>query len=288
MKDLSVKPKINWKKEAKFIPGYLIILLWVLFTFYVISWIILASFSTTREIFSGQLFQFATGFHISNYIKVWRAHMVSTYFLNSLIYTISACTLVILIAAPAAYALARFKFRLNKFLQNMFVAAMGIPAIMIIMPLFSLATALDMTNSRLTLIFLYVCMNVPFTVFFLLAFYSNLSFSYEEAAYIDGCGPVKTFWKIMFPLSQPGVITVTIFNFITIWNEFFMALIFANYTPLRPVGVGLYTMIQSLRYTGDWAGMFAAAVIVFLPTIVLFIVFSERIIAGVTGGGIKG
>lgn len=81
---------------------------------------------------------------------------------------------------------------------------------------------------------------------------------------------------------------MTIFNFITIWNEFFMALIFANNAPLRPVGVGLYTMIQSLRYTGDWAGMFAAVVIVFIPTFVLFILFSERIIAGVTGGGIKG
>jgi N-acetylglucosamine transport system permease protein len=287
-KTVRIKAKINWRKELSFVPGYILISFWVLLTFYLISWIIFASFSTTREIFSGQLFQFASGFHISNYLKVWRAHMVSTYFLNSLIYSISACTIIILIAAPAAYALARFKFRLNKLLQNMFVAAMGIPTIMIIMPLFSLATTLDMTNSRLTLIFLYVCMNVPFTIFFLLAFYSNLSVSYEEAAYIDGCGPIRTFWNIMFPLSQPGVITVTIFNFITIWNEFFMALIFANNAPLRPVGVGLYTMIQSLRYTGDWAGMFAAVVIVFLPTFILFILFSERIIAGVTGGGIKG
>ncbi len=92
----------------------------------------------------------------------------------------------------------------------------------------------------------------------------------------------------MFPMAQPGIVTVTIFNFITIWNEFFLALIFANQPHLRPLGVGLYTMIQSLRYTGDWAGMFAAVVIVFVPTLVMFILFSEKIIASVTGGGIKG
>lgn len=97
-----------------------------------------------------------------------------------------------------------------------------------------------------------------------------------------------TFWRIIMPIAQPAIITVTIFNFITIWNEFFMALIFANKTTLRPVAVGLYAMVQSMRYTGDWAGMFAAVIIVFLPTFFLYIFLSEKIIAGVTSGVIKG
>ena len=92
----------------------------------------------------------------------------------------------------------------------------------------------------------------------------------------------------MLPLAQPGIITVTIFNFITVWNEFFMALIFANQSDMRPLALGLYTMVQSMRYTGDWAGMFAAVVIVFLPTLILYLFLSEKIIAGVTGGAIKG
>jgi N-acetylglucosamine transport system permease protein len=129
---------------------------------------------------------------------------------------------------------------------------------------------------------------MPFTVFFMIAFFQNISFSFEEAASIDGCGPIRTFWVIILPLAQPGIITVTIFNFITVWNEYFMALIFANKTDLRPVAVGLYSMIQSMRYTGDWAGMFAAVVIVFLPTFLLYIFLSEKIIAGVTSGAIKG
>ncbi len=124
--------------------------------------------------------------------------------------------------------------------------------------------------------------------FFLISFFKTIPTSFEEAAAIDGCSPMKTFWVIMLPLAQPAIITVTIFNFIMVWNEYFLAITFANKEALRPVGVGLYTMIQSMRYIGDWASMFAAVVIVFLPTFILYIFLSEKIIAGVTGGGVKG
>jgi N-acetylglucosamine transport system permease protein len=159
---------------------------------------------------------------------------------------------------------------------------------MIVMPLFSVVSQLRLTNNRWLLIFLYISMNVPFTTFFLLSFFKSLSTTYEEAAAIDGCSPMGTFWRIMFPLVQPGIITVTIFNFITIWNEYFMSLIFANKTKVRPVAVGLFNMIQAMRYTGDWGGMFASVVIVFMPTFILYIFLSDRIIKGVTAGAIKG
>lgn len=279
---------MNWKKELALAPGYLVVGIWVVFTFVLIGWIILASFSTTREIFDGNLFKFATGLHPENYVKAWKTHKVSNYFMNSLLYTLVSCTLVIIVSAPAAYVLSRFKFRGNGFLQNLFATALGIPAIMIIMPLFSLFSQMHVNQSRGLLIFLYIAINVPFTIFFLNTFFHNLSVTFEEAAAIDGCSPMKTFWMIMLPLAQPGIITVTIFNFITIWNEYFISLIFANTAKTRPVAVGLYSMIQSMRYTGDWGGMFAAVVIVFLPTFILYIFLSEKIIASVTGGAIKG
>jgi len=279
---------IRLKNGLKSGIGYIIVSVWVLFTFILIGWVFFASLSTSQEIFSDHMFKFETGFHIENYIKAWSTHKVSVYFMNSLLYTMVSCTVIIVIAAPAAYALSRFKFRGNGFLQNMFASALGIPVIMIIMPLFGIVTSLHMTNSRIVLIILYITLNVPFTVFFLTAFFQKLSFNYEEAAAIDGCGPVKTFWLIMFPLVQPGIVTVTIFNFITIWNEYFMSLIFAGKQAVRPVAVGLYSMVQSMRYTGDWGGMFASVVIVFLPTFVLYILLSEKIIAGVTAGAIKG
>ncbi len=299
---------ITWKKTLKN-PGMYIVFIWCIFTFLVVGWIIFASFATTRNIFSGNLLlrgvtakyaekhpetlklfgsYYSLTFKPINYYNAIVSHNVGKYFLNSMIYTFVSIFGIILVSAPAAYVLSRFKFRGNKTISNLFVAALGIPAIMIILPLFSLFTTLKLVNSRALLIILYICISVPFTVFFLTTFFKNLSYTFEEAASIDGCSPIKTFWVIMFPLAQPGIITVSIFNFITIWNEYFMALIFANSTNLRPVAVGLYAMIQSMKYIGDWAGMFAAVVIVFLPTFLLYIFLSEKIISGVTGGAIKG
>lgn len=286
------KEKINWKNELRLAPGYLILTLWVLFTFVLLGWVLGASFSTTKDIFTGKALSFPTGLHFENYVKAWTTANVSVFFFNSLIYSLISCTALVVICAPAAYVLSRFEFISNKFIQTSLVSAMGVPAIMIILPLFTIIARLDILNNvlanRAILIFLYIGINIPYTTIFLLTFFSNISRSFEEAAAIDGCTPIKTFWQIMLPMAQPGIITVTIFNFINIWNEYFISLIFANSDSLRPVAVGLFSMISSMKYTGDWAGMFAAVTIVFLPTFIIYIFLSEKIIAGVTGGGVKG
>lgn len=286
------KEKINWKNELRLAPGYLILTLWVVFTFVLLGWVLAASFSTTKDIFTGNALKFPTGLHFENYVKAWTTSNVSVFFFNSLIYSLISCTALVVICAPAAYVLSRFEFISNKFIQTSLVSAMGVPAIMIILPLFTIIARLDILNNvlanRAILIFLYIGINIPYTTIFLLTFFSNISRSFEEAAAIDGCTPIKTFWQIMLPMAQPGIITVTIFNFINIWNEYFISLIFANSDSLRPVAVGLFSMISSMKYTGDWAGMFAAVTIVFLPTFIIYIFLSEKIIAGVTGGGVKG
>ncbi len=291
-KEKKVREPVNWKKELHLAPGYIILSLWVLFTFVLLGWVIAASSSTSKEIFSGDVFKFASGLHFENYAKAWSTSNVSVFFTNSLIYATISCTLLILVCAPAAYVLSRFTFIGNKIIQNGFVASMGVPATMIVLPLFGLVAGWNVLNislaNRAALIFLYVGINVPYTTIFLLTFFGNLSRAFEEAAAIDGCPPMKTFWKIMLPMAQPGIITVTIFNFINVWNEYFMSLIFANSDKVKPVAIGLYGMINSMRYTGDYAGMFASVVIVFLPTFILYIFMSEKIIAGITGGGVKG
>lgn len=291
-KEKQVRDRVNWHKELRLAPGYIILSLWVLFTFVLLGWVIGASFSTSKEIFSGGVFKFETGIHLENYAKAWNTSNVSVFFTNSLVYAAISCVLLIVICAPAAYVLSRFTFIGNKLIQNGFVAAMGVPATMIVLPLFGLVAGWNILNvslaNRAVLIFLYVGINVPYTTIFLLTFFSNLSRAFEEAAAIDGCPPMKTFWMIMLPMAQPGIITVTIFNFINVWNEYFMSLIFANSDKVKSVAIGLYGMINSMRYTGDYAGMFAAVVIVFLPTFILYVFLSEKIIAGVTGGGVKG
>lgn len=290
-KEKKIKEKINWKKELRLTPGYIIVILWVVFTLVLLGWIVAASFSTTADIFAGNALKFPTGLHFENYVNAWGSGGVAGFFMNSLLYSLVSCTLLILICAPAAYVLSRFTFLGNKIIQTGFVSAMGVPITMIVLPLFGIVANMGILNSvvasKATLIFLYVGINIPYTTIFLLTFFANISKTYEEAAAIDGCPPAKTFWKIMFPMAQSGIVTVTIFNFINIWNEYFLSLIFANSDKLRPVAVGLYGMLQSMQYTGNWAGMFAAVIIVFLPTFILYIFLSEKIIGGVTGG-IKG
>ena len=295
-KEKEIRKPFNWKKEAKLLPGYVVIILWVIFTFVLLGWVLAASFSTTSDIFAGNAVSsffknFPGGLHIENYVKAWTTSNVSEFFMNSLEYSIISCVALILICAPAAYVLARFTFIGNKLIQTSFVSAMGLPVIMIILPLFGLISASgmlsDVISNKVILVLLYIGINIPYTTVFLLTFFANISRTYEEAAAIDGCPPMKTFWKIMFPMAQSGLVTVSIFNFINIWNEYFISLLIASRNETKPVAVGLYGMINSMKYTGDWAGMFAAVVIVFLPTFVLYLFLSEKIIGGVTGG-IKG
>lgn len=283
-----VQTKMTWKKELRMLPGHLLIWMWIGFSMICIAWIFAASLSTSREIFRGETLKFATGFHFENYVKAWKLQKVSVYFANSLIYATVSSALLIVICAPAAYVLSRFTFLGNKTIKGSLVLAMSVPSIMIIIPILNITTALKVNGTRGLLIFLYVAISIPYTVTFLLDFFGSLSRTYEEAAAIDGCSPIATFWKVMFPLAQPGIITVTIFNFLNIWNEYFMSLVFASVDSKRSVGVGLFTIVAAMKQNGDYGALFAAVIIVFLPTFLLYILLSQKIIAGVTGGGIKG
>ena len=281
------REKINWKKEIKLLPGYLIVCTWIAFTAIMLFWILGASLSTSREIFTGAVLEFKTGLHWENYVTAWNNQNVSVFFGNSLLYATVSCVGVLVISAPAAYVLSRWQFTGSKMLRIALVIAMSVPSIMIIMPLYSLAVQWGI-KGRVLLIALYIMLQVPYTTIYMLDFFATLSKSYEEAAYLDGCSATGTFWKIMLPLVQPAVITVSIFNFLSVWNEFFMALIFTTSESMTPVGVGLLQIVNAMKYSGNYGGMFAAVLIVFLPTFLLYIFMSEKIIAGVTGGGVKG
>ena len=276
------------KKQLRMLPGHLAVGLWCLFTVGMLAWIVAASLSTSPEIMRGEALKFATGLHPENYVKAWTANNISVFFMNSLLY--ASCTMVgsLAISAPAAYVLGRYVFVGNKLVRNGFITAMSLPQIMIILPLFSLATQANLTGSKFVLIFIYIGMQVPYTTTFLLSFFASLSPVSEEAAAIVGCPPMKTFWKISLPLAQPGIVTVGIFNFMNIWNEYFLSLIIASSEKNMSVGPGLKSVLTAMQYTGDWGGLFAAVVIVFLPTLVLFLSLSKTIISGITAGGVKG
>ena len=281
-------PRQDLKKQFKLLPGHIIVGVWCLFTLIMLLWIVCASLSTSPEIMRGNAMKFQSGVHFENYLRAWTANNISAFFLNSLLYAICAMTGSVLISAPAAYVLARRIFRGNAVIRSGFITAMSIPQIMIVLPLFSMATRAGLTGSKVVLILLYIGMQIPYTTTFLITFFANLSSTYEEAAAIDGCPPMRIFWKIMLPLIQPGIVTVSIFNFMNVWNEYFMSLIFASNERNMSVGPGLKSVLTAMQYTGDLGGLFAAVVIVFLPTLLLFVLLSKTIIGGITNGGVKG
>lgn len=282
--------RVNWKKEARLLPGYILLVAWVAFTAFVLLWIIAASLGETNDIMQGKVWEnlFSGDLHFENYVEAWTSYNVSVYFVNSLLYSVLGCLGTILISAPASYVMSRFRFLGNRPIQLSYIVAMSVPAVMVILPLFSLASGLNLTNNRVLYVILVICLRVPFSVIYLMNFFQTLSRSYEEAAALDGCSPMRTFWKIMLPLVQPALITVTVFNFLSIWNEYFIAMIFVSSDSKTAVGVGLMNMVNSMSYAGKYGGLFAAVIIVFLPTFILYLFLSDKIINGVTAGGVKG
>jgi raffinose/stachyose/melibiose transport system permease protein/N-acetylglucosamine transport system permease protein len=137
-------------------------------------------------------------------------------------------------------------------------------------------------------VIVYVSLSLPFTIFVLSGFFRSFPSQLEEAAAIDGCSALQSFRTIVIPLSSPGLITVSIFNFIGIWNEYLLALILLKGEQRRPLSLGLYSIQSSMQYTGDWVALFAGVVIVLIPLFAFYVLMSERIIEGLTLGALKG
>ena len=164
--------KTGIKKQLRLLPGHLIVGIWCLFTLVMLFWIVAASLSTSPEIMQGKALKFETGLHFENYVRAWSANSISVFFLNSLMYAICAMVGSILISAPAAYVLARFVFKGNLVIKSSFITAMSIPQIMVVLPLFSMATRAHLSGSKILLILLYIGMQIPYATF-LLASFSN-------------------------------------------------------------------------------------------------------------------
>lgn len=266
---------------------YVPLVLWVVFWVVALGWIVMASFSTTKEIFTDNLL--GSGWHIENYINSWQRNNFGRYFLNSIVITSISCVLIILISSPAAYVLAKKTFIGKKLVMNSFVLALSVPQVMLVIPIYVQFIKMGMIGHLYSLIILYVAFNIPYTIFFLTSFISTIPKELAEAAMIDGCSEGKAMWKVMMPMATPGIITVTIFNFMGIWNEYFIALIFANGNDkIRTLSMGMQSIVTAMKYTGDWAGLFASVMILFTPTFILYLFLSDKIVSGITGGGVKG
>lgn len=278
--------KGKFLKWLKHIPSYLFVSLWSLFTVFVLGWIALSSLKANRAVFK-EAWKLPTELHFENFVKAWSVVNLGDYFLNSVIVVFASVFFILLVSAPAAYILSRVKFKGNNLISTIFTAGMGIPFPLLFIPLFVIMASLKLSDSLVGLTIVYVSLSIPFTIYILTGFFGTLPSELEEAAIIDGCSDFEVFFKIMLPLASPGLITAAIFNFIGLWNEYQLALIFINTDKNRTISLGLYALQNAMQYTGDWVGLFAGIVIIMVPTIILYVFLSEKMIAGITMGAAK-
>lgn len=273
----------SWKTAL----AYLIVGGWSLFAVLMILWIIIASLKTTRSLF-GAPWTLPSAPAFSNYVKVWISNRFDEYFLNSILVVSASVMLLLLVAVPAAYVLSRGKFLGRGAILNFFIFGMGVPVPLLFIPLVVISTELGMIDTLMGLSVVYVSVSLPFTIYVLQGFFSSLPTELESAAIIDGCSDWQVFWHVMLPLAAPGAATVAILNFVALWNEYQLSLILISSPENRTLSLGIYSLITSMQYSGgNWPGLFAGVTMVMLPTIALYIFLSERMISGITMGGVK-
>ena len=288
---MSKKP--NRLSGARHTPGMIICGLWCLMTFVILGYVLIASTSTSKDIFMGTVFKALKDpgqvwiETKGNYIAAWSKQKLYLFFFNSLLYAVVAVVGGVSMAAPAAYVLSRYKFPGNNLIKRMLLLCLSIPSILIILPLYSLFIKFEI-QGRIALMVVYACMRVPYSTIFLLNFFETISKTYEEAAAIDGCPSGKIFTKIMLPMVKPAISTISLFGFIGILNEYMICLLLIPSGNAMSLGVGLARAIKALQYVGDYPAIFSAVVIACAPSIIIYAIFSRKIVFGGMGGGIKG
>lgn len=250
-------------------------------------WIFMISLKTTPEFLSTSPWAPPQAAHFENYIAAWNKAKIGLYFQNSILTTVVGASLSVMISALPAYVIARVRFRWNELFANYFLIGYMVPAMLTIIPLFFSLASIGFGKGLLPLILIYIASGVPFNTFVLRGFFESLPTELEEAATVDGASPFRAFWRIMLPLSWPGLISTFLINFLSLWNEFFLALIFLR-GDTATLPLGLYLMAQRALYTAQWTDLFAGILIVSVPILIVFALLQDQITRGMTQGALKG
>ncbi|MDB5053818.1 MAG: carbohydrate transporter permease [Bacilli bacterium] len=267
---------------------WLILLIWSVAVLYPLIWTLLDALKNNKQFFLNAPWAFPKSpFLWSNFSYVWTKYHLGTYFFNSIEVTAGSTLLGLLLAASTAYVLARYAFKGSKLLFMTYIASMAIPLQLAIIPLFFLIQQLHLINTQLGLILVYAAQTLPFGIFVLIGFYKSLPKDLEEASVIDGATYFGTFFRVMLPLSQPGLVTVAITNVLSNWNEYFIGSILVNDPTHYTVPVGVAIMQAEFQYRTEWGPLFAALLIATLPTLVFYIFFQKQIASGITAGAVK-
>lgn len=235
----------------------------------------------TRDIFKNPV-ALPSSINFDSYVRAWEEASFNIYFFNSLYITVSAVVLATAVSASAAYILGRYTFRGSRVLSAFFLAGLMLPFRLAIVPLFLMLNKFGLIDNRLGLVLVYAATGIPFSIFILSAFFRQLPKELSEAARIDGASEFAIFGRIMLPLVRPALATVTVFQFVPLWNDFFFPLILLRSTEKWTLPVGMTRFFG--EFQADWSTLFAGLIITTLPLIILFLLATKQIIAGLTAG----
>lgn len=261
-----------------------------------IGWVFFASLKQPAEFFMNP-WKLPDTFYFENFVHAFKEAKMGEYFLNSIIVTALGIVILLVTALPASYAIARFDFKLKKPINATFMAGLFINVNYIVVPIFLMlmkwntgAKALVgfdvFLNNRLVLAIVYAATALPFTIYLLSGYFQTLPRAFEEAASIDGLSRFQTMTKVMIPLAKPSIVTIILFNFLSFWNEYIIALTLMP-GDMKTLPVGLINLQQAARGAANPGPMYAGLVIVMLPTLILYIFVQKKLTQGMTLGGVK-
>lgn len=222
----------------------------------------------------------------SNFVDIWKAAPVLKYLVNSLVVAGGATMLAILCGIPAAYALARMKFKGKGIFMGAVIMSQMFSPVVLLVGIYRLMVTMNLNDSIIGLILLNAAFNQAFAIWLLRGTFVSISPEMEQAAKIDGCGTVKALIKVLLPMAAPGIITTLIFVFINAWNEYTIALTLISTDVFKPITVGI-NVFYGFNFI-QWQYLFATSLVATIPVVVLFLLIEKHLVAGLTSGGVKG
>lgn len=271
-------------KRTKSIGMYTLMIIIAVLQLFPLYWLIVSAFKDNSEIIGGTVWALPTRWRLDNFVDAWVSAKVSQYFFNSVIVTLVTLFFVLLFASMMAYALTRMRFKYNGVILFILLMGIMIPIHATLIPLFMILKNLGILSSRLAIILPYIAVNLPIGVYMLSGFLRTMPKELEEAAFMDGCGVMKSFFKVVLPLLKPPLASVAIFVFLSVWNELLMAATFIQKEELRTLPLGL--MNFSGQYSISWGPLAAAMVISTIPILVSYVLFSDQMEKSFTAGAI--
>lgn len=272
-----------WYRKLILLVPLLIILACLLIPFY---WMLTSSIKTAPEIIRRQVTIIPQSFVLDHYNKLLTSSPFIKYTGNSTLVALGTSTISVVLAVLAAYAIYEMRFPGHRIVLRLMLVAYAFPGILLLVPLYILMSRIKLVDTPFALIVINVVFTAPFSVWLLQAFFRTVPTSITDAALVDGASRLYILWRIILPLISPGIASIAIFSFVTVWTEYLFASIMINSDVFRTLPPGLAGIIG--QYQIDWGLLTAGAVATMIPVIVLFAFFGRYFVRGLTQGAIKG